>query len=327
MKTAVRVLLTLVLLFSAGFLGYDVAAYYLYSPWTRDGRIRADVVTVAPDVSGYVTDVRVRSNQFVKKGDILFVVDPDRYRLSLANAEATVAARLAQYQMLQQQYERRSKLTLNLSITPENLDNARRQADSAHASYQQAIADRDLSALNLRRTEVRATVNGFVTNLNLVKGDYASPGKPVLALIDSDSYYVDAYLEETKIPQVKIGSPAVIRLMNGAPALQGIVEGVARGITDTDNHDGPELLDNVNPTFTWVRLAQRIPVRIRLTNIPADVLVTAGMTCTVVLPDGAHPQIGASAKRLFAAVLEWFKGEAGASAQTATQQTASRGPY
>ncbi len=256
------------LLISAGLLGYDVAAYYLYSPWTRDGRVRADVVTVAPDVSGYVTDVRVRSNQSVKKGDILFVVDPDRYRLSLANAEATVAARLAQYQMLQQQFERRSKLTLNLSITPEDLDNARRQADSANASYKQAFADRDLAALNLRRTEVRATVNGFVTNLNLVKGDYASPGKPVLALIDSNSYYVDAYLEETKIPQVKIGSPAVIKLMNGAPALQGSVEGVARGITDSDNHDGPELLDNVNPTFTWVRLAQRIPVRIRLTNIP-----------------------------------------------------------
>ena len=323
MNTAVRILLTLVLLFSAGFLGYHVAVYYLYSPWTRDGRIRADVVTVAPDVSGYVTDVRVRSNQFVKKGDILFVVDPDRYRLSLANAEATVAARLAQYQMLQQQFERRSKLTLNLSITPENLDNARRQANSAHASYEQAIADRDLAALNLRRTDVHATVNGFVTNLNLVKGDYASPGRPVLALVDSDSYYVDAYLEETKIPEVKIGSPAVIRLMDGAPPLEGKVEGVARGITDTDNHDGPELLDNVNPTFTWVRLAQRIPVRIRLTKIPPDILVSAGMTCTVVLPDGAHPQIGASAKRLFSAVLDLFKGEPDANTTNSFSQSLS----
>ena len=198
--------------------------------------------------------------------------------------------------------------------------------NSAHASYQQAIADRDLAALNLRRTEVRATVSGFVTNLNLVKGDYASPGKPVLALIDSNSYYVDAYLEETKIPQVKIGSPAVIRLMDGALPLEGKVEGVARGITDTDNHDGPELLDYVNPIFTWVRLAQRIPVRIRLTNIPPDVLVSAGMTCTVVLPDGAYPQIGASAKRLFAAVLKWFSGEVVSSAQAPTQRTASRGP-
>ena len=325
MNIAVRVLLTLVLLISVGFVGYDMAVYYLYSPWTRDGRIRADVVTVAADVSGYVTDLRVRSNQFVKKGDILFVVDQERYRLALANAEATVAARLAQYQMLQQQFERRSKLTLNLSITQEDLDNVHRQTDSARASYQQSLADRDLAALNLKRTEVRATVNGFVTNLNLENGDYASPGKAMLALIDSNSYYVDAYLEETKIPQVKIGEPAAIRLMNGAPDLQGSVEGVARGITDYDNRDGPELLSSVNPTFTWVRLAQRIPVRVRLTNVPPGVLVSAGMTCTVVLKDGTHLEIGASAKRVLAAIRDWFTGETVASAQMSTPHTASRG--
>ena len=242
MNIAIRVLLTLVLVNSVGLVGYDMAVYYLYSPWTRDGRVRADVVTVAADVSGYVTDLRVHSNQAVKKGDILFVVDQARYRIALADAEAAVAARLAQYQMLRQQYERRTKLTLNLSITPEDLENAHRQTDAANAAWQQAIADRDLAALNLKRTEVRATVNGFVTNLNLENGDYASPGKAMLALIDSDSYYVDAYLEETKIPQVKIGEPAAIRLMNGAPDLEGSVEGVARGITDYDNRDGPELL-------------------------------------------------------------------------------------
>ena len=327
MNTAVRVLLTIVLLISVGLVGYDMAGYYLYAPWTRDGRVRADVVTVAPDVSGYVTDVRVRSNQFVKKGDILVVIDQARYRIALADAEAAVATRLAQYQMLQQQYQRRSKLTLNLSITPEDLENAQRQTQAANAAYQQAVADRDLAALNLKRTEVRATVNGFVTNLNLEVGEYASQGKGLFALIDSDSYYVEAYLEETKIPQVKIGTPAVIRLMNGAPELQGSVEGVARGITDYDNRNGPELLAAVNPTFTWVRLAQRIPVRIRITNVPPDVLVSAGMTCTVVLNEGTGPEIGASATRLFAAALVWFKGEAVASAQTPTQQTASRSPF
>ena len=227
--------------------------------------------------------------------------------------------------MLQQQYERRTKLTLNLSITPEDLENAHRQTDAANASYQQTIADRDLAALNLKRTEVRATVNGFVTNLNLENGDYASPGKAMLALIDSDSYYVDAYLEETKIPQVKIGEPAAIRLMNGAPDLEGSVEGVARGITDYDNRDGPELLDSVNPTFTWVRLAQRVPVRIRLTNVPPGVLVSAGMTCTVVLKDGTHLEIGASAKRVLAAIRDWFTGERVASAQMSTPLTASGG--
>jgi multidrug resistance efflux pump len=326
MNIAVRVLFTLVLLISVGLVGYDMAVYYLYSPWTRDGRVRADVVTVAADVSGYVTDLRVHSNQSVKKGDILFVVDQARYRIALADAEAALATRLAQYQMLKQQYERRTKLTLNLSITPEDLENAHRQTDAANASYQQAIADRDLAVLNLKRTEVRATVNGFVTNLNLQNGDYASPGKAMLALIDSDSYYVDAYLEETKIPQVKIGSPATIRLMNGSPGLQGSVEGIAHGISDYDNKVGPELLDSVNPTFTWVRLAQRVPVRIRITNVPPDVLVSAGMTCTVVLKDGARPQIGASAKRLLASIRDWFSGQTVASAQVLTPRTVSRGP-
>jgi multidrug resistance efflux pump len=257
MPTTVRVLLTLVVLAAAGFLSYDMASYYLYSPWTRDARIRADVVAVAPDVQGYITDLRVHNDQFVHKGDILFVIDQERYKLELAVAEAAVL---------------------------------------------QSIASRELAMLNLKRTEVRAAVNGFVTNLNLAQGTYASPSKPVLALIDSDSYSVDAYFEETKIPQIKVGSPVDIRLLNGSPALQGKVESIARGITDYDNRDGPELLANVNPTFTWVRLAQRIPVRIRLTDVPADVLISSGMTCTVTLKDGAKPEIGASAKRLMAAI-------------------------
>ena len=161
MQTAVRLSLTLVVLTFACLLGFDMAHYYLFSPWTRDARVRADVSIVAPDVSGYVTDVRVRNDQFVKKGDILFVIDQERYRNALADDEATVAARLAQYQMLVDQYKRRSKLTLNLSVTAEDLDNANQQANQAAAAYKQAIVARDLAALNLKRTEVRALVNGF----------------------------------------------------------------------------------------------------------------------------------------------------------------------
>jgi multidrug resistance efflux pump len=317
MHTSVRVFLTLILLGAAGLLGYDMVLYYLYSPWTRDGRIRANVVTVAPDVSGYVTDLRVHSNQFVKKGEVLFIVDQERYRIALADAEATVAARLAQYQMVKDQFERRSKLTVNLSITAEGLDNAQRQSEAAAANYQQAMAARDSAALNLRRTEVLATVNGFITNLTLDVGDYATPGKSVLALIDSDSYRVDAYFEETKIPQIKVGAPVGIQLMDGSPQLQGSVEGIARGITDFDNKDGPELLASVNPTFTWVRLAQRIPVRIRLTNIPPDVLVSAGMTCTVTLRDGNDVRLGVGAKRTLEAFLNLFNREQVTSANAA----------
>ena len=303
MPAVVRVVLTLVLLIAAGVLSYDMASYYLYSPWTRDARIRADVVTVAPDVSGYVDDIRVRNDQFVHKGDVLFIIDQDRYRLALSDAEATLAARHAQHLMLLDQYQRRSKLSPGYTITVENLDNARRQSETAAANYQQAIASRDTAALNLKRTEVRAQVNGFVTNLNLAKGTYASQGKAVMALIDSDSYRVEAYFEETKIPHIKAGASAEIYLMDGSPALQGTVLGIARGITDQDNKDGPELLSSVNPTFTWVRLAQRIPVRVGLTHVPPGVLISAGMTCTVVMKEGTAPGIGLGIKKAMTAIF------------------------
>jgi len=280
-----------------------MAQYYLYSPWTRDARVTAFTVTVAPDVSGYVTEVRVRNNQFVKKGDILFVIDQERYRLALADAEATVEARKAQYLLIKDQLARRVKLTPQLSISAEGLEDTHRQAEQALAGHQQAMASRDIAALNLSRTEVRSTVNGYATNLNLKNGDYAAQGKSVLAVIDSDSYRVDAYFEETKIPQIKTGSEAEIRLMDGSPALKGRVDSIARGITDRDNSDGPFLLSNVNPNFTWVRLAQRIPVRIHLTYVPPGVLISAGMTCTAIVKQDHQPRIGAGVKRLLAALF------------------------
>jgi multidrug resistance efflux pump len=303
MQAVVRVLLTLILLTAAGLLGYGLASYYLYSPWTRDARIRANVVTVAPDVSGWVDDIRVRNDQFVHKGDVLVVIDRDRYRLALENVEAAVMAAHAQYLMLLEQYQRRSKLSPGVTITAEALDNARRQSESAAASYQQAVASRDTAALNLRRTEVRASVNGFITNLNLAPGTYASQGQPVMALIDSDSYRVEAYFEETKIPQVKPGATAEIYLMDGSPALQGTVLSIAMGITDQDNSNGPQLLSRINPTFTWVRLAQRIPVTVHLTHVPPGVLVGAGMTCTVVMKEGAAPKIRLGIKKVVTAIF------------------------
>src|SRR5258708_1587696 len=245
MHAVVRVVLTLVLLVAASLLSYDLASYYLYSPWTRDARVRANVVTVAPDVSGYVDDIRVRNNQFVHKDDVLFVIDQDRYRLALANAEASVASTHAQYLMLLNQYQRRLKLSPGVTITIENLDTARRQSETAAANYQQATASRDTAALNLKRTEVRASVNGFITNLNLAKGTYASQGQPVMALIDSDSYRVEAYFEETKIPQVKPGATAEIYLMDGSPALQGTVLSIAMGITDQNNSTVPQFLSKI----------------------------------------------------------------------------------
>ena len=282
MRTIARVLVTLVLTAAACVGGYELWDYYLFSPWTRDARVQADVVRIAPDVAGYVEELRVKDNQFVHKGDILMVIDQARYTRALAQADATVAARKADMENAAQQAARRAKLT-EIAISADARETAIFTAHSAAATYQQAVADRSTAQLNLDRTVVRAPVDGFVTNLTLVVGQYASVGTKVMALIDSDSYRVTGYFEETKMPVIKPGEEADIYLLNGAPPLRGHVQSIARGITDRDNPAGPELLVNANPTFEWVRLAQRIPVRIHIDHVPKGVLVSSGMTCTVVV--------------------------------------------
>jgi multidrug resistance efflux pump len=288
MKTIARVLLTLVLVAAGCAGGYELWDYYMLSPWTRDARVQADVVSIAPDVAGFVDDLRVKDNQFVHKGDVLLVIDRERYTRALATADATVAARQAEMEMRQHEAERRAKLT-TLSISVEAREDAMLTANSAAATYQQALADRSTAQLNLDRTVLRAPVNGFVTNLTLDIGQYASIGTKVMALIDSDSYRVTGYFEETKMPAVKRSGHVDIYLMSGGPVLRGHVESISRGITDRDNPAGPELLTNANPTFEWVRLAQRIPVRIHIDDVPKGVVISSGMTCTVVLEAPPRP--------------------------------------
>jgi multidrug resistance efflux pump len=158
---------------------------------------------------------------------------------------------------LEQQWKRRKKLT-ELSISNEAKETAEFTANQADAAYQQAVADRSTAQLNLNRTVVRASVNGYVTNLTLAVGQYAAVGVPVMALIDSDSYRITGFFEETKMPAIKPGETAAIYLLNDTLPLSGHVESIARGVTDRDNPNGPELLVNATPTFEWVRLAQRI---------------------------------------------------------------------
>ena len=282
MKTLARVITTLVLV-AAGCLGaYELWNYYMLSPWTRDARVVADVVTVAPDVAGFVNDLRVNDNQFVRKGDILLILDQERYKQALEAADANVAARKAEMLMRQSEAARRVRLP-DIAITAEAREDSQHMAALAVATYQQAVADRSTASLNLERTVIRAPVNGFVTNLTLVVGQYAAVGTKLMALIDSDSYRVEGYFEETKLPVIKPGGQVEIHLMSGGPALRGHVESISRGITDRDNANGPELLANVNPTFEWVRLAQRIPIRIHIDEVPENVRISAGMTCTVIV--------------------------------------------
>ena len=288
MKAVARLLATFLIVAVACAGAYELWNYYMLSPWTRDARVRADVVGIAPDVSGFINDLRVSDNQFVHKGDVLFTLDQERYKLALATAEAAVAARRAEVEMRRHEAERRAKLT-ELAISREGRENAQHVADSAAAALQQALADRATAQLNLERTVVRAPVNGFVTNLTLDVGHYAAVGNRVMALIDSDSYRVEGYFEETKIPVVSKNGSVDIYLMGGGAPLRGHVESISRGITDRDNAAGPELLANVNPTFEWVRLAQRIPVRIHIDEVPDGVLISSGMTCTVVIAVPPRP--------------------------------------
>jgi multidrug resistance efflux pump len=282
MKSLARVVLTLFIVAAGCAGGYELWDYYMLSPWTRDARVQADVVTIAPDVAGFVDEVRIKDNQLVRKGDVLFVIDRARYERALALAQANVAARKADMDNAQQQAARRARLT-NLSVSDEVRQSSMLTANSAAASYQQAMATQSTAQLDLDRTVIRAPVNGFVTNLTLDVGQYASVGTKVLALIDSDSYRVTGYFEETKIPAVPPGKQVEIFLMSGGSPLRGHVESVSRGITDRDNPNGPELLVNANPTFEWVRLAQRVPVRIHIDDVPKGVVLSAGMTATVVV--------------------------------------------
>ena len=244
--------------------------------------MQADVVSIAPDVAGFVDEIRVKDNQFVHKGDVLMVIDQARYTRALAFADALVATRKADMANAEQQATRQAKLT-TISISEDARQDAILKANSAAAAYQQAVALRSTAQLDLDRTVVHAPVNGFVTNLTLEVGNYASVGTKVMALIDSDSYRVTGFFEETKMPAVKPGQQAEIYLLDGSPALRGHVESIARGITDRDNLAGPELLVNPNPTFEWVRLTQRIPVRVHIDEVPKGVLVSSGTTATVVV--------------------------------------------
>jgi RND family efflux transporter MFP subunit len=275
------ILMTALIFGAAILIGRVLWVHYMDQPWTRDGRVRANVINIAPDVSGAVVTMPVADNQFVHKGDLLMEIDPAHYKIAVDQAEATVAARRADLHMRRDDAARRADLD-NEVVSKESRDNATLAASGATANLQQAQAQLDAAELNLERTKVFAPVDGYVTNLNVYRGDYATVGAAKLAIVDSHSFWVYGYFEETKLPHVRIGDKAEMRLMSGG-VLKGHVQSISRGIYDRDNPQSRELLADVNPTFNWVRLAQRVPVRIRIDEVPAGLVLAAGTTCTVVV--------------------------------------------
>jgi RND family efflux transporter MFP subunit len=281
MKKFFSLIATLLILALAIWIGRLLWIHYMDTPWTRDGRVRADVINVAADVSGVVVDVPVKDNQPVKKGDLLMQIDPEHYQLAVKQAEAMVASRKATWEMRKVNANRRKDMDA-LVISAESREDAGNVATSAQADYQLAIAQLDAAKLNLQRTKVLAAVDGYVTNLNVHRGDYARIGDAKMAVVDQNSFWVYGFFEETKLPHVRIGDPADMQLMSGE-VMKGHVESIARAIYDRDNPQSRELIADVNPTFNWVRLAQRVPVRIHLDQVPEGVVLAAGITCTVIV--------------------------------------------
>jgi multidrug resistance efflux pump len=283
-----RVLVTMAMVAVAVVLGVALWRSYMLAPWTRDGRVLAQVVDVAPEVSGTIIEVPVTDNQFVHKGDVLFVLDPERFRLAIAQAQAQVDSARLQQQLRQSDVRRRQGLTGIVSA--EEQERIASTAAVAASSLEGAEAALALAKLNLERSILHAPANGYVTHLRLRVGDYANAGQPRLALIDADSFWISGYFEETKIAAIHVGDVARIKLMGYDATLGGHVESFGRGISDVNDAANSQGLPTVNPIFTWVRLAQRIPVRIAIDSIPNGIVLSAGMTASVsVGPDAVAP--------------------------------------
>jgi RND family efflux transporter MFP subunit len=274
-----RLAVTACLLAGATATARPVWAYYMEAPWTRDGRVAADVVAVAPDVSGLISDVAVEDNQAVRRGAVLFHIDEARFRLALAQAQAVMDERAAAMAEAAREAARYGKLT-DISVSEEKQQQRTSVATAAAAQYRQAVADRDVAALNLQRSAVRSPVDGTVTNFDLRPGDYATAGHTVLAVVDSSTLRVEGYFEETKLHAIHVGDPVTVRLMGDRDLLHGHVQSIAAGVVDRDRNTG-SLLADINPTFTWVRLAQRIPVRVTLDRGTDKDALVVGRTATV----------------------------------------------
>lgn len=276
-----RYALTLSAAAVAALLAYMMWKHYAQTPWTRDGRVRADVVQTAPDVSGPVISVAVRDNQWVNPGDALYSIDPRWLKLAVVSAQADVEAK--RHEMLMRQDAARRRARIKGVISGEDLQQTGSAANVAAANYHGALAALELAQLNLAHATVRSPVAGYVTHLRLRPGDYATAGETKVAIIDAHSFWVVGYFEETKLRHIRVGNTAHISLMGQAPAIAGHVESIGRGIGDNNDETGGLGLPDVEPTFSWVRLAQRIPVRIHIDTLPEGVELVAGLSASIAI--------------------------------------------
>ena len=285
------ILITLGTVIVAALLAWAIWEAYMAAPWTRDGTVRAYVVTMAPEVAGRIIRLPVADNQFVHKGDDLFEIDPADYRIALEQAQAQAERDGAALDYARTNENRQARLAKEGWASTEvyqQTTSTLHQSEGVVALDKAAIAK---AQLDLSRTVIRSPVNGYVTNLLAQLGDYANVGQKLISVVDADSFWVDGYFEETSLGRIHDGDPATVKLMGYSQLVRGHVGGVARGINIPNAQPDQAGLASVNPIFTWVRLAQRVPVRIHLDRVPDDVRLVAGMTATVQIdpqPVGHH---------------------------------------
>jgi multidrug resistance efflux pump len=340
-KRVIPFLLTAVIVVLAGLLGWEMWKAYMGTPWTRDATVRVYVVTMAPDVAGRIVELPVEDNRYVRKGDLLMVIDPTNYTIAVSQAEAAVQqaeasvqtieaqitvqqaqvsadqARLdlakaalvfaeqqaARYQTLSQKgagtieqaqqfasqlHQQEASVqtaSQNLNVSQRQVEAQKAQRLSAEATLAQSKSQLHQAQVNLERTRIASPVDGYVTNLLAQLGDYVNVGVSTISLVNADSYWVDGYFEETTVAPIRVGDPAQIKLMGYSQIIRGHVDSIARAINVSNAQPNNQGVATVNPIFTWVRLAQRIPVRIHIDDVPPGVVLSAGMTATVDIDD------------------------------------------
>jgi multidrug resistance efflux pump len=286
------ILITLGTVALAALLAWAMWQAYMAAPWTRDGTVRVYVVTMAPEVAGRIIKQPVADNQFVHKGDVLFEIDPADYRIVLERAQAQAQRDAAALDYARANEGRKADLEAKGWTSKDvyqQTTSTLHQSEAVVALDQAAIAK---AQLDLSRTVVRSPVNGYVTNLLTQLGDYANVAQKVISVVDADSFWIDGYFEESSLGRIHEDDPATVKLMGYSRLVRGHVGGVARGINVPNAQPDQSGLASVNPIFTWVRLAQRVPVRIHIDQVPDGVRLVAGATATVQI----DPQLNRSAR-------------------------------
>ncbi|WP_321878936.1 HlyD family secretion protein [Paraburkholderia bannensis] len=313
--SAGQILLTLIVVVVAALVLWRIVNYYMFSPWTRDGHVRADVIQVAPDVGGLITRVDVVDNQPVKQGQVLFVIDQARYELSLRLAQAALEQRKATLAQAKREYAR--NIALGNLVASETMEESRTRVEQGEASVADSQVQVDTAKLNLQRTTIVSPVDGYLNDRAPRVGEYVSAGRAVLSVVDLHSFRVDGYFEETRLHGIHIGQPVEIIVMGEDRPLRGHVQSIVAAIEDRDRQASPNLLPNVNPAFSWVRLAQRIPVRVALDEVPDDFRMIAGRTATVAVRDDAADKKDKRSAATGASGATAASGASGASAAVA----------